>query len=248
MTKGLFGLLLRLKREVRVHPAATERQQYTEPLLQVEDLALAVPANRQNEDGLQVAHDVESERRGSTNDQELREVVHGGHDTRCADRPQQICRYCAEIGNRVEERNEGDQQADRDGCLVQKQLRRRDLEVFDLLADPDLVESGRAERKSRNDDAEERRLDLSAHCEGNADAGGEDSCKHPLCDGLSEDEEVDQNNGRGCHDLGQLVEANRVEGQAEVAKNDVTGKEGANWHHVPDVELDGLEGAERSES
>jgi hypothetical protein len=45
VTTRLFGLRLCLERQVRVHPTATKREQHTEPLARVQDLAFAVPPN-----------------------------------------------------------------------------------------------------------------------------------------------------------------------------------------------------------
>lgn len=64
---------------------------------------------------------------------------------------------------------------------------------------------------------------------------------------FAEEDEVDEDDGRGGHDLGQLVEANAVEGQGQVAEDHVAGEEAADGQHVPDVEAHSLEGAERPE-
>jgi hypothetical protein len=118
----LSALLLRLERKVRVHPATTQRQQHAKPLPRAKDLALAVPTDTENENRLQVADNIESERARAANDQELRQVVHGRHDARRACAPEDLGGDFADARNGVEERNEWDEEADGDGGLVEQEL------------------------------------------------------------------------------------------------------------------------------
>lgn len=232
---------------MRVHPPATKRQKYTQPLAGAKDLAFTVPANGQDKNSLEMADNVESKRRSAANDQKLRQVVHGGHNARCADRPEEVYWDCAEIRDSVEKGHKGNQQAHGDGGLVEEQLWRRYLEILNLLSNPNLVQRGRAEGESRNDDAKEGSLDLSAHGKRNTDASCQDSGQHPSGDGLAEDDEVDEDDSGCGHDLGQLVETDRVECQAEVAEDNIASEESADRHHVPNIQLHGLEGAEGTE-
>lgn len=182
-----------------------------------------------------MADNVEGQGRGAADDQELREVVHGSHDSRCADGPEDVCWYCGEVWDGVEERDKGNEQTHGNGCLIEQQLRRRDLEILNLLADPDLVEGSGAEGESSNNDAEKLRLGSLIDGKRNTNAGGKDSCKHVACNHFAEQYKVDEDDSGGCHDLGELVEAYRVERQAEVPEDDVAGEEGADGHHVPDI-------------
>jgi hypothetical protein len=131
--------------------------------------------------------------------------------------------------------------------LVKQELGWRDGEVFNLLADPDLVQSGAAECQCRDDDTEELGLGCLVDGKGNANACREDCSQHVSCNLLSEEDEVDKDDGGRGHDLGQLVETDRVEGQAKVAKHNVSGEEAADGQHVPDIQPYGLKSVERSE-
>lgn len=111
-----------------------------------------------------MADNVESQRARAADNQELRQVVHGCHYAGCACAPEDGGGHLAEIRDGVEERNKGDQEADGDGCLVEEELGWRDGEVFNLLANPDLVQCGGAECQCRDDDAEELRLSRHVHC------------------------------------------------------------------------------------
>lgn len=232
---------------MRVHPSASESQQDTEPLARSQDLALAVPPNAQNKHSLEMADDVECQCACSPDDQELRQVVHGCHDTRCACAPENAGGDLAEIRDGIKEGNKGDEKADGDGSLVQEELWWGDSKVFNLLADPDLVQGRRTKCQCRDDDAEELGLGCNVHCERNADACCQNGREHVSCDLLAEHDEVDEDDGRGGHDLGQLVKANRIEGQGKIAEDDVAGKEATDWQHVPKVEAHSLECAEGTE-
>lgn len=191
-----------------------------------------------------MADDVEGEGGCAANDQELRQVVEGRHDARCADRVEDVGGNDAEIRNLVEEWNKWNKEKHRNRSLVQEELRSSNSEIFNLLADPDLVERGGAEGQSRNDDAEKLGLGSFVDSEGNANAGREDGGKHVPGDCLAEEHKVDQDDARGSHDLGQLVETDRVVGQAKVSKYDVSGEESAHREHVPRVQAESLECAE----
>jgi hypothetical protein len=229
---------------MRVHPATTQRQPDTNPLSRIQDLALAVPANRENHDGLEVADDIESQGGSAADDEELGEVVQGGHNSRCADRVEDVGGDHAEVRDLVEEGDEGDEEEDGDGGLVEQQLGARNGKVFDLLADPDLVEGCGAEGEGSDDDAEELRLGGFIDGEGDADAGCDDGSQHPPRHRLAEQDEVDEDDAGRRHDLGQLVEADRVVCQTEVPEHHVSGEEGAHGEHVPGIQADSLEGAE----
>lgn len=71
----LSRLLLGLESEVGVDPAAAEGEQHAEPLAGSENLAFAVPADGQDEDGLEVGDDVEGKGGSTTDDKELGQIV-----------------------------------------------------------------------------------------------------------------------------------------------------------------------------
>lgn len=149
-----LSLLLRLHSEMRVHPGAAERQQHAEPLPLIQHLVLAVPANGQNQDRLDVADDVERQGRGAADDEELRQVDHGRHDAGAEHGPEVRRGHRGHVRYAVDEGHEGDEHQHGDGRLVQEELGTRDGEVFDLLADPDLVQGCGAECEDGDDDAE----------------------------------------------------------------------------------------------
>lgn len=194
-----------------------------------------------------MADNVERQRRRSADDQKLRKVVHGGHDSGRAYAPKDVGGDQGEVWDGVEEGDEGNKQADGDWRLVEEELGRGNGEIFNLLADPDLVESGGAKGQCGDDNAEELRSGFGIHGQADADARGQDSREHISCHHLAEEDKVDEHDGGRCHDLGELVEADRVEGQAEVAEHDIAGEEAAHGQHVPDVEADGFKRAERAE-
>jgi hypothetical protein len=241
------ALLLGLKCKVRVHPATSECQEYTKPLPWAQNLALAVPPDAQNEDSLQMADNVEGQSTGASNNQELRQIVHGCHDARRAGAPENVGGNFGKGRNGVEKWHKGNEEADGNRGLVEQELRWRNGEVFNLLADPDLVQGGGAESQCCNNDTEELGLGSLVDGEADADAGCNDGAEHVACDLFAEHDEVDKDDGRGGHDLGQLVEADGVEGQGQVAEDDVAGEEAADGQHVDGVEADGLEGAEGAE-
>ena len=125
---------------------------------------------------------------------------------------------------------------------------RGDSKVFNLLADPDLVQRGAAEGQGRDDDSEKFRLGLFVDGEGHSNAGCEDGREHVPGDVFAEQYKVDEDNRRRGHDLGELVEPNGVECQAEIAENDVAGEEAADGQHAPDVKAHGFECVEGAES
>lgn len=90
---------------MRVYPSTTQSKQHTEPFSSTKDLALAVPSYTQDENGLEMADNVESQSTCPANDQKLTQVVHGGHDAGCADTPEDIGRDGGKIGDGVEEWN-----------------------------------------------------------------------------------------------------------------------------------------------
>lgn len=218
-----------------INPATAESKQNAEPLLWTQDLAFAVPSDAEDQDGLQVADDVERERARPSDDEELAEIVHASHDAGCANAPEDIGGDGGEVRDFVEEGDEGDQEADGDGGLVEEELGWGDAKVFDFLADPDLVEGGGAEGEGCDDDAERGGFDGFVHGEADADAGCDNGGQHVARDLLAEEDEVDEHDGGRGHDLGELVEADRVEGEREVAEHDVAGEEAADGEHVEPV-------------
>lgn len=191
-----------------------------------------------------MANNVEGQRRGAANDEKLAEVVHGRHDTGCEGRMQFVRGHLAEVGEGVDERNEWYKHRDGKRRLVEQELRRCDREVINLLANPSLVESGRAKCHGRDDKTSERGAGRLIDSKRYTNAGSQYRGKHPTRDGLAKQEEVYQDDGRCGHDLGELVETDRVEGQTEVAEHDVADEEGAYGEHLPRVQADVLEGAE----
>jgi hypothetical protein len=191
-----------------------------------------------------VAYNVERQRACAANDQELRQVVQGCHDTGCARAPQDFAGHLAEVGDGVKERHERDEQADGNRGLVEQELRAGHGKVFNLLADPDLVQSGGAECHGGDHDAKKLGLGGFVDCKADSDARSHNRGEHVARDVFAEHDEIDEDDGRGGHDLGQLVEADGVEGQGQVAENDVAGEEATDGQHVERVEADGLEGAE----
>jgi hypothetical protein len=232
---------------VRVNPATAERQEDTEPLPWTQDLALAVPPNAQNKDSLQVTDDVEGQCAGTSDDQELGQIVHGSHDARCARAPEDLRRDLRQVRDGIEKRNKGNEEADGDRGLVEEELWWGDGEVFNLLADPDLVEGGGAEGEGCDDNTEELGLGSLVDGEGHSNAGCYNGSQHVPCDLFAEQDEVDQDDGRGSHDFGQLVETDRVEGQGQIAENNVAGEEAADGQHVQPIKTHSLEGAEGTE-
>ena len=174
-----------------------------------------------------MADDVEGQGAGPSNDQELTQVVHGSHDTRCAYAPEDIGGHSRKIRKSVEKWDKGNKQADRNGCLVEQKLRRRYGKVLNLLANPDLVQGSTAESQGCDNDTKQLGLGRFVDGEGNSNACCKNSGQHVSRNVLSEKDKVDEND-RGCgHNLGKLVEANRVEGQAKVAKNNIASEEAA---------------------
>lgn len=228
---------------MRVHPAAAQGQQDAKALPHAQNLALAIPADAEDENGLEMADNVEGERAGAANDEKLREIVHARHDAARACRPEDVGGHDAEIGHGVEEGDKRDEQADANGGLVEEELRGGDGKVFNLLADPDLVKGSAAEGQGGDDDAKELGFGGFVDGEGDADAGGEDGGEHVARHVLAEEDKVDEDDGRGGHDFGELVEADGVEGQREVAEDDVAGEETADGQHLPDVEAHSFESA-----
>jgi hypothetical protein len=199
---SLFAaLLLGLERKVRVHPATSQCQENTKPLTRAQDLALAVPPDAENENRLQVADNVESQCARTADNQELRKVVHGGHDAGCACAPEDFRRNFADARNSVEEWDKRNKKADGNGRLVEQELWWRDSKVFNLLADPDLVQGGGAESEGGDNNTKELRLGGLVDGEADSDAGCDDGSKHVSGDLFAEHDEVDQDDGRGGHDL-----------------------------------------------
>jgi hypothetical protein len=194
-----------------------------------------------------VADNVERQSACTSNDQKLRQVVHGGHDAGRARAPEDIRGNFGKGWDGVEKRYKGNEEADGNRGLVEQELRWRNSKVFNLLADPDLVQGGGAKGHSRDNDAEELGLGGLVDGKADTDAGCNDGSKHVAGDLFAEHDKVDEDDGRSGHDLGQLVETDRVEGQGQVAEDDVAGEEAADGQHVDGVEADGLEGAEGAE-
>lgn len=233
---------------MRVDPSTTQCKQYTEPFSSAEDLSFAVPAYAQNQDGLEMANNVEGQGTRPSNDQELTQVVHGRHDAGCQHTPEDIGGYGGKIGKSVEKRDKGNKKTDGNGRLVEEKLWWGDGKVLDLLANPDLVQGSAAESQGCDDNTKKLSLGSLIDGEGNSNACRQNGSQHVSRDVFSEEDEVDKDDSRRSHDLGELVETDRVEGQAEVAKNNIAGEEATDRQHLPDVELDGLESVKGPES
>ena len=190
-----------------------------------------------------MADDVERQRRGATDDKKLAEIVHGRHDAGCEGRMQFVRGHLAQVGDGIDERDEWNEHQHGKRRLVEQELRGRDGEVVNLLADPNLIESGGAECHGRDHDTSERGTCSLVDCKGNANTCSQYRDKHPARDGLPKQHEVYQYDGGCSHDLGELVEADRVEGKTEVAEHDIADEEGAYGEHFPRVQTNGLEGA-----
>jgi len=130
----------------------------------------------------------------------------------------------------IEERNQDQQHYATGQRLIHQQLRRTDFDAVNRRCqhppNRNLIQRRTAEGRHGETRPEQVTTHAGACRDGDAKTGDTDGAEFLQRDGLAEEEEVEEDYGRDGKDLGQLVEADRVECQAEITLGYLSGAVG----------------------